>query len=294
LTVLFDPTVRLEFFTETRTIIIEDLHMDFSTTATVDSKPNTAKISVYNISDSTRQLMSEKFVGFNFYAGYGDDTAIIFRGAATNVLSQKVGTDWRTDIYGGDGEKEFSEIFFSQAYPAGTQIKKIIESVAAAMGYSANSSVVLETDTLLKGASYSGRAKDVLDEITKDFDYTWSVQWGALEILDSSEFLGNVATAVVLSADTGMLDSPTLIDRETKNKKIVGVKVKSLLNPAIKPGRLIEIRSQSTNTAIGALNKSPVAKSSANGLWIVKRADYVGNNYGGEFVVNIEADQRPL
>ena len=294
MTLLFDPKVELEFFTETRTINLKDLHMDFSTTATTNSKTNTAKISIYNLSSSTRQLMKDKFVGFNFYAGYGDDIAIIFRGTATNVLSERKGVDWRTDIFGGDGQKEFSERFFSKTYPAGTKVKQIIKDVGGAMGYSPNTDVVLDTDTVLKSVSYSGRAKDVMDEITKDFDYSWSVQWGALEILDSSGFLGNTATAIVLSADTGMLETPTLIDRTDKNKKVVGVRVTALLNPAIKPGRLIEIRTQSTTTAIGALDKKRVAKDDANGFWVVKRVDYSGNNYGGDFIVTIEADQRPL
>jgi hypothetical protein len=293
LTLLFDPKVKLNFFTKDNQLIeIKDLHMDFSIVATTDSKPNNAKISIHNLSLNTRNLMSDKHQGIEFYAGYGDDTAIVFKGTTTNILHSKSKTGWVTDVYAGDGQKEFSTNFFSQSYPAGTQVKKIINDMAAKMGYSANSGVVLETDTLLKGASFSGRAKDTLDKITKDFDYTWSIQWGALEILDSSGWLGNVPTAVVLRADTGMLGSPTLIDRTDRNRKIIGVRVTSLLNPNIKPGRLIDIQAQSTKTTIGKLNKSAAPKTDANGVYICKIVEYMGNNYGGEFVVNIEGDQR--
>jgi hypothetical protein len=293
MTLLFDPKLELTVFTTgNQAITIKDLHMEFDVTATVDSKPNQAKIKVHNLSTSTRNLMSDKHQGIEFLAGYGDDVSIIFRGTTTNVLHQKVGTGWETVIYSGDGQKEFSENFFSQSYPAGTPVKRIIQDVSAAMGYSAGADVVLETDTLLKGASYSGRAKDVMDEVTKDFDYTWAVQWGSLEVLDSSGFLGNVATAVLLRADTGMLGSPTLIDRTDRNKKIVGVRVTSLLNPAIRPGRLIEIQAQSNATTLGSLNKSVAPKTDANGVYICKIVEYQGNNFGGEFIVNVEGDQR--
>lgn len=292
MTRLFDPRVKLEAFTRTKTITIKDLYMDFSVTATTDSKPNLATISIYNLSAETRNLLSEQHLGMNFYAGYGDDSSIIFRGTTTNVLHERDGTEWRTDIYSGDGQKEIATNFFSRSYTAGTKVKTIIRDMATAMGYVPNDDVVLETDTLLKGASYSGRVKDCLDKVTKDFDYSWSIQWGTLEILDSSGFLGNTATAVVLRADTGMVGSPTLIDRTDRNKKIVGVRVTSLLNPAIKPGRLIKIESQSTTTQLGKLDKKAAAKTDANGIWIAKIVEYSGNNYGGEFKVVVEGDQR--
>jgi len=292
-TLLFDPKLELTVFTtDNQSTTIKDLHMDFDVKATVDSKPNQAKISVYNLSTETRNRLKEKHQAVELLAGYGDDVSIIFRGTTTNVLHKKDGTGWRTDIYSGDGQKEFSENFFSKSYSAGTTVKQIVKDMAATMGYSANTDTVLDTDTIIKSVSYSGRAKDALDEITKDFDYSWSIQWGALEILDSSGWLSNVPTAVVLRADTGMLGSPTLIDRTDRNRKVVGVRVNSLLNPAIKPGRLIEIQSQSTATQLGKLNKSAAAKTDANGVHICKIVEYVGNNYGGEFAVKIEGDQR--
>ena len=59
MTLLFNRKVELHVYLDTEKYVIRDLHMIFDILATRDSKPNTAKISVMNLSESTRNLFSD-------------------------------------------------------------------------------------------------------------------------------------------------------------------------------------------------------------------------------------------
>jgi hypothetical protein len=157
---------------------------------------------------------------------------------------------------------------------------------------------------LLKSESYSDKARIVLDKLMAKIGYRWSIQQGVLEITPIDEPLQSSPEAVLLSVDTGMIGSPVLIERQDtdddptakpkakeRKERIIGVRVTSLMNALIKPGHLMQIEAQQTVTStLGKLSEAKTPSVTANGVWLVDRTHYFGDNTTGPFDVEAEAD----
>jgi len=282
--ILFDRTVRLNVFANNFLHTFTDLHMEFDILMHRKSKPNQAKITVYNLSEKSRKLFNEKHQAIEFFAGYDNKPLTIFRGTTTNVLSIKNNVEWRTDFYAGEGQKEFSTIKFSKTYKAGIPISLILTEVSAAIGLPVVLGATGLDELLLSSVTYDGLAKDVLDQITDDYFLNWSIHHGFLEIVDAGEPPATAAKVIVLRSDTGLLESPTITED--------GINVVAMLNPEIKPSAIIKIEPQQTITQLGKLMEKKIPSKSAEGLYIVDRAHFIGNNFGGRFDVEIESKIR--
>jgi len=258
--------------------------MEFDILMHRKSKPNQAKITVYNLSEKSRKLFNEKHQAIEFFAGYDNKPLTIFRGTTTNVLSIKNNVEWRTDFYAGEGQKEFSTIKFSKTYKAGIPISLILTEVSAAIGLPVVLGATGLDELLLSSVTYDGLAKDVLDQITDDYFLNWSIHHGFLEIVDAGEPPATAAKVIVLRSDTGLLESPTITED--------GINVVAMLNPEIKPSAIIKIEPQQTITQLGKLMEKKIPSKSAEGLYIVDRAHFIGNNFGGRFDVEIESKIR--
>lgn len=287
MTLLFDRKAELHIFLEGEKHILKDYDMSFDILATRDSKPNTAKINVFNQSETIRNLFSESTKGVEFWAGYGTDIGMIFRGSwdkdSSVIKHVHNGSSWDTAIETGDGLKEFQNTFFSRSYLSGTTIKSILKNVSGAMGLP----ITLDYDfgtQLNSSAVYHGKAKDVLDDLALEHTLQWSIQHGVIEILDTFEPPRREATAVLLSTDTGLVGSPILTDK--------GVEANTLMLSTIKPTRLIKIDPASLESQLGKTEKKKKGKikTNASGVYIVDRIRYFGDTMGGKFNCKINSD----
>jgi hypothetical protein len=282
---LYGPSVELSVFVGTTAYKYADLHIDFNVMAHRRSKPNTGQFTIYNLSESSRNLFNEEGRAIEFKAGYAGQLNTIFRGTLKNVRNQYTAPDWTTILFSGDGQKKFDEAIFSKTYSQGTAVETIVKDLALNLGLPSEIEVGSPgyNQSLLYSASYSGKTKDVLDTVCRDYGLEWSIQYGVLEVRPYREPRSKDTTAVLLTSQTGMIGSPTVTEK--------GVKVKSLLNPEIRPGRLIKIDSKSTIISKAGLDKKDKVQS-ANGTFICDVCNFSGNNYGGDFAVEIEAYRR--
>lgn len=312
--VLFDPRVEVHIYTGGRTLptgekyIISrdvdgedlDVEFDIETFAAQGKKasPNTARISVYNLAEGTRKLLSYEHQAVEVYAGYGDSIGLIFLGETTNITHEHEDVDWRTDIYAADGIKSWETQYFNRSYKAGVLVSKVLADMASAiqLPYSIDT---LDIDVLLKGQSFAGRAKDVLDEFTKDRGLEWHINHGIVEIMQKDSPFLRDPTVVIVNADTGMIGHPVLIERTNESpkegkdeKRVVGVRVQSLMNFEIRPKRLVKVEASSTTSVIGQMADDRVFVNSANGVYIADVVRYRGDNFGGEFVTEFEGDMQ--
>lgn len=316
MTILFNRSLQLDIFADNRRITlaksgdrpgIDSLFFEFDITVSRDKEPNRAKISVYNLNETNRNLFSADHQGVELSAGYNGEVNLLFRGVTTNVTHDHQRDAWRTTFYCGDGEKEYGSVRFNKTYSAGVLILVIFKDIAKAFGLP--NEIIFEDPfaTLLKGRSFSGLAKDALDELTKDYKLQWSIQRGTLEITPKGSPILSQPIVTLLSADTGMIGSPQLIERQTKDEntkkerkkkkaekekeRIIGVRVKSLLNTEIYPNRLIKILPQQTQTdTLGKLMEVKTPEITAEGIWLVDKAHFFGDNMTGPYHVEAEAD----
>lgn len=309
---LFNRSIQLDLFADNQKITvakpgdvpgIDQLFIEFDIDVSRNEEPNRAKISVYNLNETSRSLLSASHQGVEFFAGYGGEVQSIFRGVTTNVAHHHAKTFWKTTLYAGDGEKEYSTQKFNKAYAKGTKIFIILQDMATALGLP---NEVVYTDfaaSLVRGRSFAGLVKDELTKLTKSLGLQWSIQQGTLEITPKGEPIISQPFASLLSSDTGMIESPVLIERQNKDKdtkkkkkdekeeRIIGVRVKSLLNPEIYPNRLIKIVPQLTQTeTLGKLMEAKTPAVTAEGVWLVDKAHFFGDNMVGPYHVEAEAD----
>lgn len=285
---------------------IEGLDINFDVVSSIDSDPNQAKIVVYNLAKETRDKIQTAHLGVKLYAGYGEDVALIFSGTTNNIIHTKEGVDWVTTIYSGDGEKEYLAKKFNKSYKEGTKISKIIDDLAWELEMSLVWDSTKFNQTLLLGASYVGLVKDVLNNLANEYDFTWYILDEAIEIFARGENQSRYAFVPTLRADTGMIGSPSKViwtepddkekaekKRSEKNKEVddteKAVGVTALLNPEIKPGRLIKIEAVQSNDDTGKLFKGKNTSSDLNGVYVCERVHYFGSNYGVEYYVEVEA-----
>ena len=306
---LFGRRLELSIFTgSTKTTLArdssgEELDMEFDIEAFAGegpkASPNVAKITVYNLEEDKRKLFSEEHQAIEFAAGYQDEIGTIFIGETTNVVNHynKKQVRWETTIYAGDGIKDWTSQYFNTSYSKGTTVTQILTDMAEASGlpYTIDT---LDIDTLLSGENYTGLVKDVLTQICKDRGLDWSIQWGVLEITQRDSPLIKDADVEVLRADTGLIESPAIIESTVekkpkgsgKKKRKLAVRAVSLMNPRIKPKRVVRIESENVVNALGDLTSEPAPNKDINGTYLVSKVRYYGSTAGPEFYTEIEAD----
>lgn len=319
MTTLFNRALQLDVFANNRRITIakpgdrpgiDSLYVDFDITVSRDKEPNRAKISIRNLNDTNRNLFSAEHQGVELSAGYNGEVKLLFRGVTTNVTHNHLRTYWETVLYVGDGEKQYGTKRINKSYAKGTRIFIILRDMAKALGLPNEVIFTDFTAKLLKGRSFAGLVKDELTKLTEEYSLQWSIQQEKLEVTPKGEPIISQPRATVLSSDTGMIGSPQLVERQTKKpetkepkkkkkkkkeeekkERIVGVRVTSLLNPEIYPNRLIKIVPQRTQTdTLGKLMEAKVPDVSAEGIWLVDKVHFFGDNMTGPFHVEAEAD----
>lgn len=250
---------------------VEDLRVAFRVRKDVGSNPNTAEISITNLSESTRSNMQTKGVPVVLSAGYGTGLAVIFAGDVRVVDHVREGPSWVTKIQAGDAEKAHRKIV-SSSFANGTLVKDAIMSMVSSLGVDAGNAsqkVNALTAQFVNGYSVHGRVSAELETLLRSQGLEYSIQDGRLQILAPDET--TLDQAVDLSASTGMVGSPEHGTSEKEGGAGV-VKVRSLLQPRFKPGAKINVTS-----------------AGVNGLLRIQKLEHRGDTHGGDWYSDLEA-----
>lgn len=234
-------------------LLLEGLRIAFRVHKDDGSEPNTAEISVTNLAKTTRANMQSKGAKILLQAGYLENQAIIFSGDARLISHARSGPDWITKIECGDGEQAYVNARLSESFRPGTPKKDVVLQAARATGLDlaqARTQINTIAGSFSKGYSAHGRARDEISRLLDSAGYTWSVQDGRLQILP----VGGVTTeqAVVLSPSTGLVGSPEHGAPAKKGKPGV-VKLRSLLQPRLKPGGRVSVDSETVKGLLRVL-----------------------------------------
>lgn len=254
------------------------LALDFETKMTRSKEPNQGVFNLYNLSASTRLEIETDAKSVRCYAGYDGDAKLIYTGDLVFVNSVKQGVDWMTTLHCGDGFAAFTESVTSKTYASDTEKQIILDQVAKDMGLVVKATKDAIGGKLTGSLTLDGKSKDQLDILTKDNGAEWSIQDGELNITKNGQPIDD--EAIVLRADTGLLEHPTITDK--------GVNIKAQLNPDIRPGKLIRLEPIAVNVTPGQ-GQIPERGRDYSGLYLCQTIQFIGNNYGGPFDVNIEA-----
>jgi hypothetical protein len=254
------------------------LALDFETKSTRSKEPNQGVFNMYNLASTTRQEIETDAKSIRCYAGYDGEEKLIYSGDVVFVNSVKATTDWVTTMHCGDGFASFTESVTSKTFASGTDRQIILDQVAKDMGLVVKAAKDAISGTIPGAISMDGKSKDQLEVLTRDTGAEWSIQDGELNITAKGSPIDDVA--IVLRADTGLLEHPTITDK--------GVNVKAQLNPDIRPGKLIKLEPIAVQVTPGG-DESPERGKDYAGVYLCQTVQFMGNNYGGAFDVMIEA-----
>lgn len=259
---------------------LEGFRISFKVKKTSDEKPNTAEVKVTGLSaDSRGRAYKMKGQRLTLVAGYGEDAAVIFVGDIRFIESKRENADWVTKFEAGDGERNVQHARASQSFKGGTKATDIAKSLIGKMKLNPGTAMdVLKgkagADKLFTGGfTAHGSAAKNLSKVLKPLGLEWSIQDGKLQLLPIRGVTAE--TAVLLSPDTGLVGSPeqSTPEKSSKNQaaeiddeladefesgaaesKPAYLKIRSLLQPSIRPGRQILLQSEARNGYFRCVN----------------------------------------
>lgn len=268
---------------------VSGLDCEFVAEKTLEPDPNTCTLSVFNLSRAHRAQLEEirpkkgdaRGIPVRIEAGYETTgTSLIWLGDLRTVDSTTDGVSVRTTVASGDGEKAFQHAEVSKAFGPGTAPDVALRAIARAMGIGdgnldqAIARLTAEgrasiAASLKHGVVFAGPAARQLTDWGASAGLTWSIQDGSLQLLNRGKALAQKAILLdsVTGVNTGLLDSPTVDNEGTLTARM-------LMTPDVYPGRLVALKSQHID-----------------GTFRIERASYVGDNFGGEFSITIEASR---
>lgn len=273
---------------------ITELDVSFKIEKSLKDEPNKCELHVFNMTEDMRAEIEElvpvtkavsglvkkkvkvaarkqatKGIPCRIEAGYGDDLSLLWLGDLRTAHSVRQGSDWVTIIESGDGEKAWQNARVNVSYGPKTPTDTALRAFARALGVGEGN--IAATVAKLRaggkiipqGTVFSGPAAQQMSDFCRSADLEWSIQDGAIQILDRGVALAQ--SAVKVSASTGMLDSPSV--------DIDGlVTVKMLMTPDIRPGRLIVLDSDRVK-----------------GGYKIEKATWQGDSAANDWTIQIEA-----
>ncbi|MCA0345318.1 MAG: hypothetical protein LCH99_37210 [Proteobacteria bacterium] len=280
----------------------QQLKVSFDIVKDVSSSANTATIELWNLSESHRNSVGKELDEITLEAGYmppagmsgpgaldfrrnesgifvldqgqvstgsGGNVGVLFKGAIRDVEHKRQGANIVTRISCGDGDKAIRKAKLSKSYPKGTPVKDVVEDLYKE----------LEKEGVKRGEwkfpddmkqefkrpyATCARCYRELDTIGRGHGFYWNLQNQTMEIIPGDGYVGQV---VLIAPETGMIDTPAITDN--------GVRVSCLLNPEIRPNRRVQVRS------------GIIDMNADGGMYRVSQASYRGDNFGGDFSVEV-------
>jgi hypothetical protein len=213
----------------------DKLRVTFDINKTVAPVPNAADIKVYGLSEERRENILSEFPQVILNAGYQGNEGQIFIGDPREMKIVREGPDLALQIIAADAGITQKVATVNKTLNGGTPVKQAVVEVGSTFeGVSIGELRGLDQFKIgPKGRVLSGQSDIVLTKLAEEFGFQWFINDGILDTVDKS---GVIDTAYVISPDTGMIGQPQLLDTGQSE-------VSTLLNPRIKPGRIIEIRS---------------------------------------------------
>lgn len=248
-------------------LFITELRIKFRVEQSSEANANKARIEVYNLSKSSRQLVEKPGNYLILNAGYGASPGRVFEGDIPpgGVLTQKAGPDFVTVFEAGDGLKQLQSAQVNQSFKPGINIRDVFETVADTFGLGKGAREGVQDEFLSNGLAVAGDSKAIMSQLTAKMGLVWNVQDGVLHIHPVGG--ARPGKALLISAKTGLIETPRRGDKQ--------IEIKSLLQAQIRPGVLISLDSDFLK-----------------GELIVDKVIHEGDNYEKSFYSTIEVNQK--
>ncbi|WVD70986.1 hypothetical protein RHO14_11610 [Orbus wheelerorum] len=233
----FGRVIQLNIGNAQQSLVYNNLKITFDVTKTISSEPNDANITIYNLNQNSRNLITSKVYDLvELFVSYrDDDLRMIFKGEIKTVENEYSGLDIITKLKCSDGGQAYTEKVLIKTVAAGQKDSDALNDSAKSFGI-LKSDVDLPNDKVLpRGRVFFSDVRDVMDKIGLNNDADWSIQDNQLVVVPKNKAIRN-DEGYVISSNTGMIGSPQKTDQ--------GLEVITLCNPRFKIGSLIRVESK--------------------------------------------------
>lgn len=212
------------------------LTIEFDIKRDVDSQTNTAEFKIYNLAKSTReQIFQDKYYinrkcFVEFYAGYGDNMPLIFKGQVLEAYFGDEGTEIVSNIKCVD--YDIIQSYTNATFEVGTPKKDVLAQISKDMPNCKLVNVGKLEGNLSTPLVISDYSFIALNQLTGGHVF---IDNGVINMLQDNEALKDVVIPKITD-ETGLLRSPTRVATQ--------VEVDCIFSPEIIVGQLIEIESE--------------------------------------------------
>ena len=245
-------------------LIIEELRITFDLQIDDQSSSSPSTVKIWNLAKASASHIAEPRQVVRVKAGYGDITnsAPIFDGEIRRVLHERTGVDRVTTIVLGRSDSATTGALVSISLVGPVKLRDLVRRVVDAMGLRIESDNAVPDEELEDGFFYTGSAKSALKDFLEPHKVTAYEVGGVMHFThrDNEPERGTF----FLSHATGLIGTPSLTEDE-------GLRAKMALNRSIELSQLVEVSSEAVD-----------------GWFMIKTIVHRGDNWGGEFVTEIE------
>ena len=250
-------------------LIVEELRITFDLHIDDQSSSSPSTVKIWNLAKASASHIAEPRQVVRVKAGYGDirNAEPIFYGKIRRVLHERTGVDRVTTIVLGRSDSATNGALVSISLVGPVRLRYLVRRIVDAMGLRIESDHAVPDEELEDGFFYNGSAKSALKDLLEPHKVT------AYEVGDVMHFTHRddepERGTFFLSHATGLIGTPSLTEDE-------GLRAKMALNGSIELGQLVDVGSEAVV-----------------GWFSVKTIVHRGDNWGGEFVTEIEGKHEP-
>lgn len=287
------------FGTDLNGLDLSELRCKFVVKRSDTMTPNVADIRVYNLEEKTAIRIRNEFKRVILQAGYEGNYGVIFQGNIKQVIiGRESATDTFIDIVAGDGDRAYNFAVVNATIAAGgtqlDQIQAAVGTMSEKGGVTAGHIGDTPAETLPRGKTMWGNARNYLRDVAQTSDKTWSIQDEKVTFVSKKSYLPG--ERVVLTSKTGMIGTP----QQTNE----GVNAKCLLNPMLKIGGRVEIDNASIerykiNLTVPNSPANIPAPLTADGVYYLLVVEHQGDTRGVEWYsslicLNVDVTSNPI
>ena len=279
-------------------IDVSELRIRFKVNQNTLQRPNSAEITITNLSNETANKIQKEGKLVTLTAGYEGASKLLFKG---DIIQKRKGRENPVDTYltilATSGDKAYNFAVVNKSLAAGHTFRDQVNAAFEPMkehGITLGHIGDLGSKIMPRGRTMFGMARDFLRDIAFSTNTAWSIQNNKLQLLENQKTLPG--DAVVLNSNTGMVGMPV--------QTINGIIVRCLLNPEIHPGTRVQINQSSIQQAAFSPNYTAEVQNSMlpsiaeDGFYKALVVDHMGDTRGNPWytdIVCIRADgQGPI
>lgn len=271
------------------------LRFSFSVVRTSTAQPPKMELTITNLGSKSRGTLDGLFdvldpaVDIQIAAGYKrrfgtGGGRLIFQGQAYRLEHKRQRVDWQTTISSQDGRSIYQKAL-NEVIGPGASALRVFQMMTAAGGARLNPKDAAKVfahpgDPITVydgGFTMGGQWRDEMEAFARTHRFEFSVDGGELRMWRIDDVLAE--KAIVLTPKSGLIGSPV----STENG---GIRVKSLLQPEIRPGRQIFV---STDTERDVVSLAIRAKATGDGFYRVHTVRHTGDTTSGAWYSETEA-----